>query len=120
MISTIQNAPANVAAFRATGEVTKHDYDSVLIPGIEALLKQQDKINFLFVVDTNITNFTVGALLQDLGVGLKHFTEWNKMAIVSEQGGVVKFTDFFNYIAPGQAKGFSHAELEEAKNWVSS
>jgi hypothetical protein len=120
MISKINSAPSNVAAFRATGEVTKSDYDNVVIPGIDALVAKQDKINFLLVVDTEMKNFTLGALLKDLGVGLKHFTKWHKMAIVSEEGGVIKFTDFFSYIAPGEAKGFTHAELEEAKQWVSS
>jgi hypothetical protein len=120
MISIINDAPENVAAFRATGEVTKQDYDNVLIPAIDALVKNQGKINFLLVVDTAISNFTLGALLKDLGVGLKHFTHWHKMAIVSGESGVIKFTDFFSYIAPGEAKGFRHEEMETAKSWVSS
>lgn len=120
MITVLTSAPSNVAAFRATGEVTKADYDNVVIPAVDALVKKQDAINFLLVVDTAMSNFSIGALLKDLGIGLKHFTKWRKMAIVSEQAGVIKFTDFFSYIAPGEAKGFTHAELEEAKQWVSS
>ncbi len=65
-------------------------------------------------------NFTAGAILQDLGVGLKHFTKWHKMAIVSESAGINTFTDIFSYVAPGEAKGFTHKELEQAKAWVSS
>lgn len=40
------------------------------------------------------------------------------MAIVSESEGINKFTDVFSYIAPGEAKGFTHEQLEEAKEWV--
>lgn len=120
MITHLTDVPANVVAFRATGEVTKDDYDKVVIPAIDALVAKQDSINFLLIVDTAMKNFTIGALLKDLGVGLKHFTKWHKMAIVSEEADVIKFTDYFSYIAPGEAKGFDHSRIEEAKQWVSS
>lgn len=119
MITQLHDAPANVVAFRATGEVTKDDYTRVVIPAIDAHVAQQGAIRFLLLVDTDINQFTLGALLQDLGVGLKHFTKWEKMAIVSEQTGVIRFTDYFSYVAPGEAKGFTHAELDEARDWVS-
>lgn len=120
MISIIDDAPSNVAAFRATGDVKKEDYDNVVIPAIDALVRKQGSINFLLVLDTALTNFSLGAFAKDLGVGLKHFTKWHKMAIVSESTGINTFTDMFAYIAPGDAKGFTHAELEEAVKWVSS
>ena len=112
--------PSNVAAFRAIGEVDRDDYKNIVIPEFELLVKKQDKINFMLVLDTAMKNFTVGAILSDLAVGLKHFTRWNKMAIVSESGIINHFTDFFSYIAPGKAKGFTHDQLSEAEVWVSS
>ena len=120
MISIIKSVPDNVVAFRATGNVDKVDYKNVVIPAIDALVRKQGKINFILVLDTAIKNFSMGAFLQDLGVGVKHFTKWHRMAIVSESGPVNKFSDLFIYIAPGEAKGFTHAELEKAKEWVSA
>ena len=119
MITILSDVPENVVAFRATGEVDKEDYKSVVIPAIDNHVKQHGKINFMHVLDTAVKNFSIGAFLQDLGVGLKHFTKWHKMAIVSEYDGVNKFTDFFSYIASGEARGFKHAELNDAKQWVS-
>lgn len=120
MITIIDDAPDNAAAFKATGDVNKEDYRNVVIPAIDALVKKQDKINFMLVLDTAIKNFSIGAFLQDLGVGLKHFTKWHKMAIVSESGVINRFSDLFSYIAPGEAKGFTHSELEKAKEGVSA
>jgi hypothetical protein len=119
MISVIKDAPENVAAFRATGEVDTDDYDNVVIPAIDALVKKQDKINFMLVLDTSLADFSVSALIKDLSVGLKHFSKWHRMAIVSESKGINTFTDLFSYVAPGEAKGFTHAEMEEARKWVS-
>jgi hypothetical protein len=120
MITTIGIAPENVAAFRATGEVTKEDYDKVVIPTIDNLVKKKGNIRFMFVLDTSLSNFSAIAILKDLGVGLKHFTKWEKMAIVSESEVINKFTDFFSFIAPGEAKGFTHAEMARAIEWVSN
>jgi hypothetical protein len=120
MISLIKHAPENVAAFRAEGHVTKEDYDNVVIPTIDALVKKQGKINFVLVLDTSISNFTIAALMKDMGIGLKHFTKWHKMAIISESGAINTFTDMFSFISPGEAKGFTHAKMEEAMEWVSS
>lgn len=120
MISIIETASANIAAFRATGNVGKSDYENVVIPKIDELVKSQDKINFILVLDTDLSDFSIAALLEDLGVGLKHFKKWNRMAIVSESKAINKFTDIFSYIAPGEAKGFTHAQLDEAMRWVSN
>ncbi|MES2848986.1 MAG: STAS/SEC14 domain-containing protein [Bacteroidota bacterium] len=120
MISTITDVPENVAAFRATGDVDKGDYNNVVIPVVDALVKKQGSINFMLVLDTSLTNFSAMALMKDLGIGLKHFTKWHKMAIISESGAIKTFTDLFSYVAPGQAKGFTHAQMEEATRWVST
>ncbi len=119
MISVIKNAPDNTVAFRASGEVTKEDCNNTVIPAIDALVKKQNTINFILVLETALNNFSIGAFMKDLGVGLKHFTKWHKMAIVSESDSINKFTDLFSYVAPGEAKGFTHAQMTEAMEWVS-
>jgi hypothetical protein len=120
VIVFIKDIPENVAGFRATGHVDKQDYEEVLIPAIDALVKKQGSINFMLVLDTSLDNFTAGAFLKDLAVGLKHFTKWHKMAIISESTAINNFTDVFSYISPGEAKGFRHVQIDEAKKWVSS
>jgi hypothetical protein len=117
MIEIIK-APANVAAFRATGEVTKEDYEKVVIPEVEKLVNGKDEINFLLVLDTDIQNFTVGAWLQDALLGLKNFGKWHRAAIVSDSDNVIKFTNGFSYIAPGEFRGFKKEDASEALNWV--
>ncbi len=109
-----------MVAFRATGDVHKADYDNILIPAVDALVQKQGRINFMLVLDTPVSHFSIGALMKDLGVGWKHFTKWHKMAIISESGAINTFTDLFSYIAPGTSKGFTHAHLDEAIAWVST
>ncbi len=114
----IISASDNIVAFRAMGEVTKEDYQSVVVPAVEKLVKQINEINFLLVLDTDVKNFTAGAWMQDALLGLKNFGKWNRAAIVSDLEGVINFTDKFSYIAPGEFRGFKKEEFNKALNWV--
>ena len=119
MLTIIPDLPPHVAGLRATGKVTEYDFEEVLIPAIDDLVKRTGKINYLLLLETPVSNFSLGAWVNDVVVGLKHFTQWNKIAIVTDQEAVKKFSDVFGYAVPGDSKGFKLSELEEAKKWVS-
>ncbi|HMI05747.1 MAG TPA: STAS/SEC14 domain-containing protein [Pedobacter sp.] len=119
MLTIIQNVPEYVFAVKASGEVTDEDLKSVLLPGLNVLSAQYGEIYYLLVLDTSVENFTAGAWVQDFIAGVKHLTKWKKMAVVTDQKAVKTFTDLFSYIVPGEARGFEHAELKEAIDWVS-
>ncbi|MFL5809092.1 MAG: STAS/SEC14 domain-containing protein [Flavisolibacter sp.] len=120
MLQKINDIPSYVAGFRATGEVTKDDYDSILVPEIEKVGKQHGHIHFLMVLETPVKDFSLGAWMQDAWQGLKHFRGWKKVAIVTPEKGVEKFTNIFSAIIPGKAKGFPPEQFNEAKNWVAT
>ena len=69
MITVMQDIPAHVAAFTASGEVTKTDYDTVLIPRIEEVNKTHGHIHFLFELKTDVSNFTAAAWWKDFLIG---------------------------------------------------
>jgi hypothetical protein len=114
----IIKSPENVAAFRAFGEVTKKDYEDIVVPTVEAVVSKTDQLNFLLELDTSLSNFSAGAWLEDLMIGLKNFGKWHKAAIVTDSDTIVSFTNAFSYIAPGEYKGFKKDELEIALLWV--
>src|SRR5947209_8699561 len=120
MIEKITDIPDYVAGFIASGEVTRQDYENLVVPEIDRLVDKHGHIHFLLVLNTDVGNYTAGAWVKDALVGLKHATKWKKMAIVSDQKGVQKVTDAISPIIPGVSKGFSFDELNVAKSWVSS
>jgi len=120
MITPIAGIPANMVGFRATGAVTKDDFDNVVMPAVEALVKQTGELNYLFWVDTPLHNFTTGAWFQDAMIGLKKISKWKRAAIISDSEGVNTFTNLFGYVMPGEFKGFKPGELEKAIAWVST
>jgi len=119
MLTPIDELPPYVFGVKAIGEVTADDLKNVLLPGLESLTNKYDEIYYILVLETKVENFTAGAWFQDMVAGVKHFTKWKKMAIVTDQKAVEKFTDAFSYVTPGEARGFTLDELDEAITWVS-
>lgn len=119
MLEEIGNLPDHVLGVRATGEVTEEDLKLILLPGLEKLVEKHGHIHYILILDTDVKQFTAGAWIQDLIAGIKHFTQWKRIAIVSDQKAVEKFTNIFSAAVPGKAKGFSLKEQEEAITWVS-
>ncbi len=119
MIEVISGLPAYVAGFKATGKVTSDDYQKIIYPHVDSIAKAFGKINYLLVIETPLSNYSAGAWIDDALLGLKHFTKWRKLAIVSPSDGIKKFTDVFGKLIPGETKGFKTIDLALAKEWVS-
>ena len=120
MLQFIKDLPDHVVGIRATGEVDKQDYQEVLIPRMEELARRQGEINYLLVLETDVTNFSAAAWWQDFRLMLKHFSQWNKVAIVTDQKSVEWLTDTASHFIPGHWKGFRLSELDDAIDWVST
>lgn len=111
--------PPFVAPFKANDKITRADYEEVINPLVEKIYREFGKINYLLVINTSLNNYSVGAWIKDALLGFVYFTEWRKIAIVSEKKGVKTFTNIFGKIIPGQTRGYMMHELEAAKKWIS-
>ena len=120
MLQFIKDLPSHVAGVHATGEVRDEHFEQVLTPLLNELLNNQEKINLLLVLDTNVSNFTWGALWKDLKLGLKHYMQWERIAIVTDQKSVELFSNIFRFMIPGKSRGFPLDKLDEAVRWLSA
>ena len=117
MITIIPEAPENVAAFNATGEVTKEDFENLVLPHVQRKVNEHNELNYLLYLDTDLNKFTMGAWLQDALLGLKNLSMWNRAAIVTDKEGVQNFTDIFSVVMPGEFKSFPKGNLYNALYW---
>ncbi|UJF28914.1 STAS/SEC14 domain-containing protein [Kaistella sp. 97-N-M2] len=120
MITLIPDVPENVAAFKASGEITKEDFENLVIPHVKAKVNTFDELNYLFYIDTDLDQFTVGAWMKDILVGLKNLTKWNRAAIVTDKKFVQNFTDVFSVLMPGEFKPFPQDDVENALYWCAN
>ncbi|MBE8721242.1 SpoIIAA family protein [Sphingobacterium pedocola] len=119
MITEIISLPENLIGFEAKGEVTADDFKNVVIPKVTAFIDRHDKINYMLVLNTDVSNFTTGAWLQDAWLGLKDLAKWNRAAIVSDNDTIKKITEVFTKVMPGEFKIFEHNRYNEAVQWAS-
>jgi hypothetical protein len=118
MLEEIKGLPPHVVGIRATENITKEHYEQVFIPAIRRVAKEYKEINLLFLLETDLEDFSGGAYVKDIITGFEQFGKWNRVAIVTDQKWVEKATDMFSVIAPGEYMGFEIAEIEKAKQWV--
>ncbi len=56
--------------------------------------------------------------MDDAGVGIKNFSAWDRVALVSDHQIINVFMKFFGYLLPGEVRVFSNVDLDEAKKWI--
>ena len=118
MIVQIPDVPNNMVAFKADGEVTKEDFE-IVKEEVAQLVDETGKLNYLLFLENSPKDFTLGAWMQDAMLGINNLTHWNRAAIISDSDTVIKFTDVFSKVMPGEFRGFPKADYDKAVNWVS-
>lgn len=111
--------PEDVLGFEAKGEVTGADYELVLIPAVDDMLKRRKSIRFLYHLGSEFTGFAAKAMWDDAKVGLQHLTAWERVAVVTDVGWVRTAVAAFGFIMPGHVMVFSNSELAKATRWLS-
>ncbi|MBI1397151.1 MAG: STAS/SEC14 domain-containing protein [Betaproteobacteria bacterium] len=118
MIEQIPGLPGNVVGFRATGTVTAADYESVIMPAVEALFAREKSVRFLYHLGPEFAGFEAGAVWDDAKLGLKHLSGWDRVAVVTDVDWVRHAMRLFAVVIPGHVRVYSNAEYFDAEKWL--
>jgi hypothetical protein len=118
MLRLIENLPTHVTGVHAYRKVAEKEYIDTLTTLLDDLIKREKRISFILVLETDIKNFASGMWCGNVGIGLKHFFKWHKVAIVSDQRGLKGYSDLFNYLIPGKFRTFPLLHIDQALIWV--
>lgn len=118
MLKLIEGLPANVLGVSAEGKITGADYEKVQMPAIEEKLKANQKINMLYHLGNKFDGFSLGAMLDDTKIGIKHLSVWNKIAMVSDHEMINAMVRFFGHLIPSEIRIFKNAEIADATKWI--
>ena len=118
MIENIEGFPDNVVALIAKGQVTKKDYEQLVIPKVETALKRHDKIRLYYELGSQFSGIDPGAVWEDLKVGVEHLTRWERMAVVTDVDWIRHMVNVFRFLMPGQMRVFATAQTSEARAWI--
>ncbi len=119
MIEALTGFPDKVLAFVCKGQVTKRDYETVLIPAVEQALKQQGKVRLYYQIAPDFSGYEPGAMWDDFKVGIEHVLRWDRIAVVTDVEWIRYTIRAFSFVIPGVAKIFHLDEQAKARNWIS-
>lgn len=118
MFQRIQSAPATILAVRAVGKITDEDYKTMLIPAVEYRIKTDGKVRLLYEIGHEFEGFDPQAALDDAQLGLTHWEDFERVAIVTDREWIANAMRLFMPFQPAKMKLFSVEHLEEAMTWA--
>ena len=119
MIELMTDLPDRVLGMRARGQVSAQDYQTVLVPAIEAKLRKHKKARLLYVLGDEFEGFTGGAAWEDAKVGMRHLTSFERVAVVTDVDWIENMIRAFGFALPGEVRVFDDDDLDKARLWVS-
>ena len=118
MIENIEGFPDNVIGLRAKGQVTKEDYERVLVPKVEAAFRRHSKVRLYYELGPEFSGIDPGAAWEDFKVGVEHLTRWQRAAIVTDVDWIRHMVNAFRFLMPGQLRLFTTDQAREAQAWI--
>ena len=120
MFKPIEDLPKGAVGFEAHGRVTDADRRSVLEPTIEWALERSDKVRLLYVAADDFTGYERGDLYDDAVFGTRHFTDFDRIAFVADDGPYTRAAAALNGLMPAAVRIFGTAEIGQAKAWLAA
>ena len=124
MIEQLEDMPDGVLGFDISGEVTRADYDDVLMPPIIGQIEDGGKVRALVQIGPDFEGYEAGAVWEDLKAGGKwgvgRHASWERIAVVTYSRKLRALMSAFGWMSPGELKVFKLEELEAAKTWAAS
>ena len=100
MIELLDDMPAGVIGFEASGKLEADDYRNVIPPAL-VRAAESGEVRFL-IVFREFQGMSGGAVWQDLKVGVEHLRAWKRIALVTNIEWMRHMTDLFGWMTPGR------------------
>jgi hypothetical protein len=120
MIERIEDMPAGTIGLRASGKLTREDYQEVLEPALQEGV-ESGELRLLFEMPS-FDGLEPGAVIDDVETGLRAWVRdheaWKRFAFVTDVEWLARTMRAFAWLAPGEVRVFSLGELDVAREWV--
>jgi hypothetical protein len=112
MIKELSDLPLGVIGFEVAGKLRAEDYRDVLRPSIERAAAQ-GPIRCVVVIE-RFDGLMLGALWEDIKLGVKYLRAWKRIALVTDIKWITRMASWFAWMTPGEVEHFPLAQRSEA------
>jgi hypothetical protein len=120
MIRLLSDMPTGVLGLEAVDDVEREDYENVIVPAVEAALAEHGTVRLVYVLGPEFDEYEGDAVWEDIKLGVRHATSFDRMAIVTDARWAGPALKVFSVLWPGKARAFPLAELDAAKRWAAA
>jgi hypothetical protein len=118
MFTAIEGLPDGAIGVVASGLITSTDRHEVLEPSIDSAISARGKVKLLYCTAPDFAGYDAGALFDDAVFGTRHFTDFAKIAFVSDKGPYDRAVNALHGLMPADVRTFRAGEIEAAKRWL--
>jgi hypothetical protein len=118
MIRILGDMPDGVLGLEAVDDVEEEDYEDVVVPAVEQHLARYGKVRLVYVLGPQFDEYEGDAVWEDLKLGVRHPTSFERIAIVTDARWAGPAVKVFSVLWPGQARAFRLADLDAATRWA--
>ena len=118
MIDVLTDFPEGVFACRVSGAIRRDDYDRIIIPAVENAFARHSKLR-VYIEAGNDISAEAGAMWDDFKLGVRHWTSWERIAIVTGLDWIGPMVRVMSALLPGEVRLFKPEEAGAARAWVS-
>lgn len=110
--------PVGVLGLEAVDDVEKADYEDVVVPAVEQAIAEHGKVRLVYVLGHEFDEYERDAVWEDLKLGVRHPTDFERIAVVTDARWAGPALRVFSVLWPGQTRAFPLSDLEDAKRWA--
>jgi SpoIIAA-like len=118
MLRIVEGFPEGVVAVAAEGRVTAKDYDEVLIPRVKEAFRRHGKVRCYYELGREFSGIDPEAAWKDFRIGVEHFSNWERLAVVTDVEWIRLAMKAFGFLMPGELRVFGTGQVSEAREWV--
>jgi len=117
MLTLIPFDDDRVVGARISGKITRPEFDAVAA-ALETALAKHDKVRFYAEMET-FGGVAMDALFQDLKFGLRHWQQFEREAVVTDQDWMRRLALLADKLLPSiDVKVFARDDMDSARAWI--
>lgn len=117
MFAPIGEMPQGAIGVEAHGWITNDDR-RILEPRIDSLIARGCRVRLLYSTGDDFAGYAEGGLLDEAVFGTRHFTAFDRIAFVGEEGPHKRAVEALRGLMPAQLRLFRRPELDAARSWL--
>jgi hypothetical protein len=118
MLRPMNDMPGGTIGFEAIGEVDDDDWDDVVEPILRRDIAAGHKVRLLYLFGASAHDIEGDAMKADTGFRARHVTDFERVAVVTDESWMKPALRALSFLLPGRARGFDVHDLPAAKTWL--